>query len=280
MSGQRLGSVAPEALVDARLQLHHAVQSLTSFAQALAEPMDDDRHRSFDWDIGTRGFRTRPAADAPAITAIFAVEAFELRLEREDVVLASIPARGRTVDELRAALERAAADALASAPPEFEAPEFGLPDHAVAGGNTALTPDVDALAELARWYTHADRALLRLDTRVDVDMDEPRAWPHHFDLAALLHAPSGTVGVGLSPGDEGIEQPYWYVRGYPNDGSTHDPSSLELPALEVGRWKSEGWTGAVLEAPDVVGATSLYAQDDAVDAFLSTAVPFCLGLLD
>ena len=279
MSGQRLGSVEPGALVDARLQLHHAIQPLTSFAQALVEPMENDRHRNLDWDIGTRGFRTRPAADAPAITAVLAVESFELRLEREDVVLASIPARGRTVDELRSALERAVADALPSAPPEFEPPEFQLPDHAVAGGNVPLTPDVDALAELARWYTHADRALLRLEERVDVEMDEPRFWPHHFDLASLLHPVGGTVGVGLSPGDADIEHPYWYVRGYPDDGSAHDPSNLDLPALAAGRWKSEGWTGAVLEAPDLVGETSADAQDDVIDAFLSTSIPFCLGLL-
>ena len=288
MSGRRLGSVTPEALVDTRLQLHHAIQPLTSFAQALAEPMDDDQHRNLDWDIGTRGFRSRPAAGAPAMTTVFAVESFELRLEREDVVLASIPARGRSVDELRAALERAVTDALPSRAPEFEPPEFELPDHAVAGGHVSLTPDADALAELARWYTHADRALLRLEERVDVDMDEPRVWPHHFDLATLLHAASGTVGVGLSPGDGGIEHPYWYVRGYPDDGTAHDPAGLDLPALERGRWKFEGWTGAVLDAPDLVGKVSDDARDEAADGvadevaddFLSTAVTFCLGLLD
>lgn len=283
MSGPLLGHVAPARLVDTRVQLHHAIQPLTSFAQSLIEPMEDDLHRSFDWDIGIRGLRTRPVSAAPGVTAAFAVESFELRVEREDVVLASIPAVGETVDGLRSAFQRVVGDVLpdGSSIPTFEPPGFDLPDHDVASGDVPLEPDMNALAELARWYTHADRALLRLDERTDVRMDQPRVWPHHFDLATLLHAAGGTVGVGLSPGDGGIEHPYWYVRGYPNDDGAHDPGDRDRPDLALGRWKSEGWTGAVLEAPDLVaGAASADHQDRVADAFLEATVRFWLGLLD
>ena len=46
--------------------------------------------------------------------------------------------------------------------------------------------------------------------------------------------------MGLSPGDEGINEPYLYVNVWPNvDG-------LEKHQLPVGHWNKEGWSGAVL----------------------------------
>jgi hypothetical protein len=44
---------------------------------------------------------------------------------------------------------------------------------------------------------------------------------HHFDLATLTTLPArnadatGYVGVGLSPGDEYYDEPYFYVSVYP-----------------------------------------------------------------
>ena len=49
-----------------------------------------------------------------------------------------------------------------------------------------------------------------------------------------------TVGVGLSPGDEFVAEPYWYVNHGP------ETERAELPPLAAGEWFREGWTGAVL----------------------------------
>ena len=80
-------------------------------------------------------------------------------------------------------------------------------------------------------------------------------WPHHFDLA-MLWFPGGKVAgqdpadpehadrqmnFGFLFGDDGIEEPYFYVTAYPlPDELPH----VELPAGT--RWVSDGFSGAVL----------------------------------
>ncbi|MDT8367955.1 MAG: hypothetical protein RQ745_02020 [Longimicrobiales bacterium] len=282
MSIRALGSIPLDRLAETRLRTHHALQALTSFAQAAVDPLDDDQHRNFDWDIGARGFRTRPATADPELSVVFDVPRFAVRVERSDAVLNVIEAHTFGGDVLRERL----ADAVRSALPEgsigrFERPEFDLPDHAVSDGTTPFQPDGDALEELARWFTHADLALLRLTDEIDLASDEVRCWPHHFDLGTLFQAvegsDGGTVGLGFSPGDPGIEHPYWYVRSYPD--TTSDEHGA-LPDLPHGRWKLEGWTGAVLEADEVIAAGDAGAQADASDAFLRATVRAFLERLE
>jgi len=260
-------------MAEARLQAHHAVQVLTSFAQACVRPMEDDRHRNFDWDIGVRGFRTRPAGGDASLTAVFAVEEFEVRLERSDAVVARIAVHGRTGAELRAEMAAALSDALGR-DTTLEAPDFDLPQHPTATG-APFDPDPAALEELAAWFTHADLALLRVHEAFEGVCDDVRVWPHHFDLATLLHTDAGTLGMGLSPGDEGIPHPYWYVRGYPKE----TPREGDLPTLDHGSWKFEGWTGAILEAPEIIGSQNPDEQDHTVDHFLELVIATCLRLL-
>ena len=53
----------------------------------------------------------------------------------------------------------------------------------------------------------------------DVGLGDDRVWPHHFDLGALLkltaEKPDHMLGLGLSPGDTGIDMPYFYCSPYP-----------------------------------------------------------------
>jgi hypothetical protein len=97
-------------------------------------------------------------------------------------------------------------------------------------------------------------------------------WPHHFDIASLVVLetdPDGdsmrSVGVGLSPGDASIEEPYWYVN--------HDPETgrADLPALPAGEWMRGDWTGAVLRARELVAAGDARSQQARLRAYLGAA---------
>lgn len=81
-------------------------------------------------------------------------------------------------------------------------------------------------------------------------------WPHHFDLALLLFSgkvidgqdPSNwdysrkQMNFGLSSGDAGIPQPYFYVTAYP-----FDEALLEIKLPEFAEWHTEGWNGLVVK---------------------------------
>lgn len=88
-----------------------------------------------------------------------------------------------------------------------------------------------------------------------------QVWPHHFDLS-MIWLPGHKVpdqdpadeeyadkqmNFGFAFGDEGIEEPYFYVTAYPLPDAL---PKVELP--EGATWKSEGFSGAVLLYKDLV----------------------------
>ncbi len=131
-------------------------------------------------------------------------------------------------------------------------------------------PADGSLVELARWFADGE-ALLRGVAEGWAGAAPVRVWPHHFDVGSVLplgpaageSAPS--IGIGLSPGDEGIDEPYLYVTPWPA------PETLpELPA--GGRWHREGWTGAVLTGSEIVAAGAGEPQVALATAFLTGTV--------
>jgi hypothetical protein len=128
-----------------------------------------------------------------------------------------------------------------------------------------FTASDEQLAALTRWFAASHAALDRFVPGVG-DASDIRVWPHHFDIARLVTLAddaadpeaSRTVGIGMTPGDGGIAEPYLYVTPWPY------PETRSTPALPAGRWNTEGWYGAVLEASDVPGQAG-------VDAFLRVA---------
>lgn len=188
---------------------------------------------------------------------------------------------GKTLDDgltwLAAALTEGRA--LAGAGVRLERPRHELPPSPIAEGARFDEPAGSALAELEDWYASADRVLRAIGT-AEPGASPVRCWPHHFDLATLiqLDAPdvpkerARSIGVGLSPGDVGIPEPYWYVTPWPPTASRNAPS---LPA---GHWQAQGWTGAALLASELAAAPAS-AAGYRVSTFLSAALAACHGLL-
>jgi hypothetical protein len=144
---------------------------------------------------------------------------------------------------------------------------YVIPEHPVGSGAPFTTGADGALAELARWFTVGD-GLVRAVAAGWPGAAPVRVWPHHFDVGSVLPLGGGkgapTIGVGLSPGDEEIAEPYLYVTPLPR------PPADSLPELPAGgRWHREGWTGAVLTGTEIVAAGSGAAQTALASAFLT-----------
>jgi hypothetical protein len=112
----------------------------------------------------------------------------------------------------------------------------------------ALVVDKQALQEYADLYQNTQNSLQNVLTNWEEAFDI-RCWPHHFDLATLIPLKTDSegeilksIGVGLSPGDEGVEEPYVYVNIWPQV----DLNILEKHSLSTGQWNKSGWSGAVL----------------------------------
>lgn len=73
---------------------------------------------------------------------------------------------------------------------------------------------------------------------------EVRIWPHHFDTGIYVETNTIGIGFGLSMQDPTVKAPYFYMAGYPKNGTI---KFNNLPKDNNYKWIiSEQWNGAVL----------------------------------
>lgn len=237
---------------DTRLQLHWAAQPAAGVGRTLIPLASDASNESFTWS-DAHGALVQGLAGGRRAAIRFA-DLTLLLLDAAGAIVDAMPLNGRTLADGFAFFERHFGTTLAR-PPE------GMPDHAVARG-AAFDADPHHLRELATLYANADATLQSI---VDDERGAGpvRCWPHHFDIAVSIDvAPGKTIGAGLSPGDDSMRAPYWYVTPFPY------PPAASLPPLTAGTWHTEGWTGALLPA-----------AEDNDRAFLRDAIAICRSLL-
>jgi hypothetical protein len=268
-----LGKVSPLRLVEARLALHHAVQLVAAVGRGLVPPRPDDGHTSLEWQTGLHGLLGQEVPGMRTWRAALRPRDLTLLLIVDGGIVWPRDLAGRARDEAFAWLEEKALDL--GAPHGRLAPHvpYALPEHPVGKGGRFALPGDDSLAEVGRWIADGD-ALLREVASGWPGSSPVRVWPHHFDVGSVLPLGAGggedaaSMGAGLSPGDEGIAEPYLYVTPWP------PPEAGEaLPELPAGgRWHREGWVGAVLTGSEIVAGGAGEAQAARARAFLEGAV--------
>jgi hypothetical protein len=276
-----LRGVDSHRLTEARLQAHHALQWLARAARAYVAAQPDDSHTSLQWEANTDGFTTQPFG--PGLRLCLRLPPLTLVLldGGEPAAAQSFPLQGCTDAQARSWLaEKLGARNLDPSALDAPAP-YEIPPHAVEEGAAYdAVRSTDALIELAAWYGNAAVLLDRVRTqkieRAPV-FSPSRCWPHHFDLAMLSTLPTrnavvdGSIGVGLSPGDEYYDEPYFYVSAYPDP----DPAALpRLPAL--GGWHTHEFTAAVATASQILATNSPAAV---MDVWSKAAVSIAVNLV-
>ncbi|MGB1014491.1 MAG: hypothetical protein ACPG4T_10190, partial [Nannocystaceae bacterium] len=149
--------------------------------------------------------------------------------------------------------------------------DYAMPEHSVGQGGVFGTAN-ESFVELGRYYTSAT-ALLDELAASEEGATAIAVWPHHFDLGGILFVPTEDgkkmdpeqapqIGFGMSPGDEAIPEPYFYITPWPI------PEGAKLPALENGAtWHTEGFTGAILHASTLVENAGVAEQRTNVERY-------------
>ena len=268
MTLQPLGSVAPTDLVKIRIALHHAVQLIASAGHNLAKPQPDDSHRSLQWEPELLAFR-----------GVLLEGDFFVRVRAVEFIVELVKVDGQTFADLD--LEYSPLiESLLVLQSFMPVPEgrrsFGfaqldptLPDAEFMARSLDIGP-LDHRTELALHYGHAYEILKGICAD-ETDAAPIRAWPHHFDIATTLPGPAkgSTIGIGLSPGDESYEEPYWYVRPSPLT-----PNATEKALPKPWQWHTKGWTGMVLPMSRLFKAATEKTRDSKVRATLGD----CIGI--
>lgn len=269
--GWRTIGLAPaDRVTEARLVAHWACQLLGAVADELVRRKPDDSHTNLFWDDDTDSLVGHQMDHGLRVALDLEDFAIEIRslIARDNKVL---ELERRTVDDARRWLNRELA-AMLNRPVEAALRTYEMPDHRVKRGGAFRRPPEDGLAELGRWYNNAELTLGAF-ARSDSRATEMAIWPHHFDLGGIVFldrdvAPEKArqIGVGMSPGDDHIGRPYFYVTPWP---IAEHP---DLPELEHGRWFTESFVGAVLDADELAGAGNAADQASMASSFLTAAV--------
>lgn len=246
----------------ARKQAHTAAQLLATAAQTHLPRRPDRSESALSWKKGQ--LVSQP------------IEGVKLHLDPALLVISVRGPKGDFRVDLQGLSVLRALEGLTislhkqGVPPKpWDIPDWDLPMGKLRKqGNFAVQPEGVALG---RAYQAA--ADLLAGVAKSPQAGTVLCWPHHFDLACLLTVAkdeegelSQSVGIGMSPGDGGIPQPYFYVTPWPApEGWTPEP-------LKVGDW-NESWVGAVLHYQD-------WSGDAVVRGFVEQATAVCRGVLD
>jgi hypothetical protein len=262
-----VGDVPPRQLHDARLQVHHAAQVAVAATIAYLPHASDDSHTSLGWSRAHRGLVTHPIA---GFRVVVLPATLSLAIaDDQDQLTSSFDLSGRTVadayDWLGTEVSHRGLNRSKLTPKKH----YEIPAHLVASGGQFALGDGRAFVDLERWWMASEPILEHLVKTVR-GASAVRCWPHHFDIATLISvAPSKTIGVGLSPGDEFYDEPYFYVGPYPY------PPLDALPPLASGHWHTSPWLGAVLTGSEIVAHASAHDRYALVSGYIDSAIGAC-----
>ena len=274
MNWRALGSVLPDRLADARLELHYAAQLVSAPGTTLLPATADFSHTNLAWDSSLEVLAGRHVGDR-SLRAALVFESLELAVLEGTLERGSHELAGSTMDQSLAWLRGAIADG----DDPLSLPSHEMPAHPLGEGGAFSEAGADARAELAAWFANATAAIEESVAGYS-DASTVRCWPHHFDAASQIELDrdgdaeaARNIGVGFSPGDGSYDQPYFYVTPWPY------PDDAALPSLSGQmRWHTAGWTGAVLTG-DALLSVATGRQAAAVCDSLQDAVGACRTLL-
>jgi hypothetical protein len=269
-----IGGVAPKTLAATRLQLHHAAWVVGSAAHSLIPAREDDSHTNLGYGLQLGVLTTHRIPGESHLQIALGLRSLELLFfEAEGRVSHVVSTTGLALAQ---ALEAAEAGARRFRPEaRISARNYAdFPTWKMSAGFEAQPSE--NLTELDAYYA-TTAALLGAVEQTHAGASPTRTWPHHFDMATLIHlpempgAPARSIGVGMSPGDAAWAQPYWYVSPYPYP----DPQSL--PAWEgPGAWHVDGFVALVLTASEWLEAA---AEPRVLETFVAEAIAACEQLL-
>lgn len=281
-----VGKTSPDALRTTREIIHQAIQLPALAARGILPPDPTETVASLFWSPEKRTLFSQDLSSSNPHKVGLRFKDLGLLIENEaGQIINETSLVGLTYAQgfswLKSQLEKLeyATDRLSTDLP------YAIPAYPQASGTPFSAPEASATDEFSAYFDNATLALepFRTDGLGD---HTTRTWPHHFDIATLISVEldletqknKKTVGVGLSPGDGGIAEPYFYVNFWPRP----DMSTITLPELAGhGQWNTEGWIGAVLTRSDLIAHSSEKTTQSAqTAAFLKSAVTHLKGFLD
>ncbi len=266
-----------QKISEARSQLHQAIQVVAMVARSLYPKVSDDHYANLGWSQAYQAFTGRCILDNRFSVALRPGD-FTLLIFDNGGIRCEFPMNGKTQDQafdfLKAELGKLGADVSKF---NTELP-YEIPAHPTGKGEPFSFKYPEAFEEIRKYFSDADFVLKEV-RHEEEGASEVRSWPHHFDFATLIITEehedpekAKSVGVGLSPGDEHMTEPYFYVTPWPYP----EAELVKKHELPAGQWQTEGWVGATLSGSEILKAEN---QKEITESFIHVAMEASKRLL-
>ncbi|MEN0063612.1 MAG: hypothetical protein AAGA48_15785 [Myxococcota bacterium] len=253
-----------------RNALHHAVQVPSGLAATHLPRDDQDKYANLGWDPQLRALVSRGVGRQNDVAAGLRFADGTWIVVRRGVVVAERALAGSTLMRARTWLQGVVAG-LEIDDRELVPAQYELPNHPAGEGHPLADLDEAVLKQFDEWFALSHNVLTGLRSQ-EPRASEVRCWPHHFDLATLITLDADknpeearSIGIGMTPGDGHIHQPYLYVAPWPR------PANPTIVTLSRGRWHVDGFVAAVMTIPQ--------PSEPEMSAFIGEAVAHSHTLL-
>jgi len=269
-----------EALSVARKQLHQAIQQVSAVGRRYLPKVKDDKHANLVWVPQFQRLAGNWVEGSTKFRASLDLANLIIYLVDDEVkTIGEYDLKGRTQAQAMVWLEEQLASVgMETSQLTLNLP-YEIPSYPTAHGKPFEQKDKEPFEELARYFHNADHILRPLKREFPQSTDV-RCWPHHFDMATLIilndtgdPETTSSIGVGMSPGDQFYDQPYFYLSPWPY------PARDKLSPLSKGTWHEKDWLGAVLLASELFGITDPVQQQKLVYTFYKEGLDQLVGQL-
>lgn len=231
---------------EADQQLHILAQIIAKANRTFVPAKDDDSHTNLMFDsLSNRIIGHWIDSPMGSITLSLNISTLDFEwLDASFNILQTIPGVCKTTSEIEAAISKGVTALGLDAAGFREKLHYEIPVYKSSEG---LVESISTKG-INDWVYYRRLANGACDLLLDAlnAKDDVRIWPHHFDTGVYA-VPDKKIGIGfgLAMEDPLVGQPYFYIAGYPVNGTSINYDNVEV--LQYGRWEiEESWKGAVL----------------------------------
>jgi hypothetical protein len=263
------------SIKEAKEQSHQAIQNVAAVGRAFLPESEIDEFANLEWDAKLQRLVGRWIEGNITFRSSISLYDFMVYLVDENFkTISSISMQGSKQKDVMVWLEKELVQlGVDFSKINLDYP-YDLPDYADNVGNTFGVKSEQASHELSRLYHNANLMIHHILAKEEKKVSKVKCWPHHFDIAGSIilldtgdQNTSKKIGIGMSPGDQDYDEPYFYVAPWPYP-------TKELPDISdtLGHWHQNNWIGAVLPYSQLTEQTLIQDQIRVIQGFYQTAI--------
>ncbi len=241
-----------EILAETRKQAHQAVQNVSAVGRCFLGVLDSDENANLEWVPELQRLAGRWIDGNIVFRSSLDFTNFAVHLVNEKLEsISSVEVNGKRqgivmvwLEEQISTLGFNSSDITLDLP--YEIPEYPQ------AKKKPFDVDMIYIHELGKYFNNAHYVLSQFKQEVS-GFGPVKSWPHHFDMSCMdiikdtgNPETTATLNIGMSPGDETFNEPYFFVTPWPY------PDEDELKPIKRGQWYFENWAGAILKASDIL----------------------------